>query len=350
MSEDKSSKTEEATPEKLRKAREKGQVARSEEFVPLFMVLFAFVYFWFAWDWFMQTLQAFMVDVMTYNDDMDFRTSLGNALNLWFKQIILGVMLPFSALMFLAGVIGNVAQFGFLISFESIKPKPEKISPVSGFKRIFAMKQVVKTLLAILKIIVMALIIYYITRLAIRDYMHDISVCNMDCMLAVLFSLIKKMLFILVPLLIVLVMFDFIYQQINFKKEQRMSKDEVKREYKNREGDPLIKGQRKSEQRRLLSEDLGEMMKLSRVVIAGLGRAAMLMYNDDMPLPILLAIGRNKMSSEIVRMAKRSGVPIVPDPALVQLLEDDGVIDQYIPNSSVQRVAKAIQKGDQMPR
>lgn len=348
MSEDKSSKTEEPTPEKLRKAREKGQVARSEEFVPLFMILFAFGYFWFAWDWFVQTIQDFMLNVITHNNDMSFRESVANAFNLWFGQIILGVMLPFSVMMFFAGVIGNVVQFGFLVSFEAIIPKPSKISPMSGFKRIFSMKQLVKTLLSILKIIMMTLIIYYVTRIAIQEYMHDISVCDIDCMLAVLFSMIKKMLFILLPLLIMLVMMDLIYQKANFKKEQRMSKDEIKREYKNREGDPLIKGHRKSEQRRILNEDLGEMIKQSRVVIAGLGRAAMLMYKQDMPLPILLAIGRNKMSSEIIRMAKRANVPIVSDPALVQLLEDDGVIDQYIPDSSIQRVAKAIQKGDQM--
>lgn len=348
MSEDKSSKTEEATPEKLRKARKKGQVARSEEFVPLFMIIFAFLYFWFAWDWFIQTLQDFMLNVTAYNNDMDFKASLGNALSLWFGQIILGIMLPFSALMFLAGVIGNISQFGFLISFESMKPKLEKISPISGFKRIFSMKQVVKTLLSVLKILVMTAIIYYVTRLAIREYMHDISACNMDCMLAVLFSLIKKMLFILLPILIVLVILDVIYQKFNFKKEQRMSKDEIKREYKNREGDPLIKGQRKSEQRRILSEDLKEMIKQSRVVIAGLGRAAIVMYNNDMPLPILLAIGRNKMSNEIIKIAKRTGIPIISDPALVQLLEDDGIVDQYIPDSSIQRVAKAIHKGDQM--
>ncbi|HHL19554.1 MAG TPA: EscU/YscU/HrcU family type III secretion system export apparatus switch protein [Thiothrix sp.] len=348
MSEDKSNKTEEPTPEKLRKAREKGQVARSEEFVPLFMILFAFGYFWFAWDWFIQTIQDFMLNVTAYNNEISFRESMGNAFNLWFRQIILGVMLPFSVLMFLASVIGNVSQFGFLISFESIKPKPEKISPMSGFKRIFSMKQLVKTLLSILKIIMMTAIIYYITRIAIREYMHDIDLCDVDCMLTILFSMIKKMLFILLPLLIALVLLDLIYQKANFKKEQRMSKDEIKREYKNREGDPLIKGQRKSEQRRILGEDLGEMIKQSRVVIAGLGRAAILMYTQDMPLPILLAIGRSKMSSDIIRMAKKSGVPIVSDPALVQLLEDDGIIDQYIPDSSIQRVAKAIQKGDQM--
>jgi len=263
-------------------------------------------------------------------------------------DIFLRVMLPFSFLMFISGVIGNVVQFGFLFSLDPIQLKPEKIHPVSGFKRIFSMKQVVKTILSVLKIITMSVIIIYVVRISINEYMHDIEVCNIDCTLVVLFSLIKKMLSILLPVLIVLVLLDLIYQKIQHTKDQMMTKDEIKREYKSREGDPMIKGQRKSEQRRILLEDIGEMLENSRVVIMGLGKAAILMYNDEMPLPVVLAIGRAKMSIEIIRIAKKTGVPVVADPALLRLLEDEAVIDQFIPSSAIKRIAKAIQKADQM--
>ena len=141
-----------------------------------------------------------------------------------------------------------------------------------------------------------------------------------------------------------MVMLDLMYQKFQYKKEQRMTKDEVKREYKNQEGDPLIKGQRKSEQRRLLEQDISEQIKQSRVIIVGIRKAVALMYEEDMPLPILLVIGRDRLSVKMIQVAKKENVPIIADPALVNILEEDGVIDQYIPSSAIKRVAQAMKR------
>lgn len=344
MSEDKSSKTEEPTHKRLEDARKKAQVSRSEELVPLMMIIFAVMYFFFSFEWLMAHLMEYFSSVGDYAYDRSFNEAVSAAFSLWFNGVIVSVMLPFSLLMLAAGIIGNVLQFGFLFSVDPIIPKPEKIDPIKGFARVFSMKQVVKTLLSILKIATMTIIIVIVVKVAIYEYMHELAQCDLQCQLAVLASMIKKMLLILIPILVLMVMLDIAFQKFQFRKEQRMTKDEVKREFKNMEGDPMVKGQRRAEQRKMLQEDLREQVMMSRVIIAGMRRAVALMYEPGMDLPILLAIGRDRMSNEMIKIAKAQGVPVVADPGLVKLLEDDGVIDQFIPASAVRKTAQAMKR------
>lgn len=344
MSEDKSSKTEEPTHKRLEDARKKAQVSRSEELVPLMMIIFAVMYFFFSFEWLMAHLMEYFSSVGDYAYDRSFNEAVSAAFSLWFNGVIVSVMLPFSLLMLAAGIIGNVLQFGFLFSVDPIIPKPEKIDPIKGFARVFSMKQVVKTLLSILKIATMTIIIVIVVKVAIYEYMHELAQCDLQCQLAVLASMIKKMLLILIPILVLMVMLDIAFQKFQFRKEQRMTKDEVKREFKNMEGDPMVKGQRRAEQRKMLQEDLREQVMMSRVIIAGMRRAVALMYEPGMDLPILLAIGRDRMSNEMIKIAKAQGIPVVADPGLVKLLEDDGVIDQFIPASAVRKTAQAMKR------
>lgn len=341
---DQNSKTEEATPKKLRDARKKGMVSKSEEVVPLIMIVLAILYFWFGWDWFIGQIKAFFSAPGIYAYDRDFEVALQEGLSLWLNIIVFGVMLPFSFLMVVGGILGNIVQFGFIFSFEPIIPKPERVNPISGFKRVFSMKQTVKTLLSIFKIIAMSIIIVFVVRTAIFEYMHDIKQCDLNCQFAVMTSMAKKMMMILIPVLIFMVLLDVMYQKFQFSKEQRMTKDEVKREHKNMEGDPMVKGQRRAEQRRLLEQDIKDQIKQSRLIIAGMGKAVALMYEDDMPLPIMLAIGRDRMSYKMIQIAKAERVPVIADSGLVMVLEKDGVIDQYIPASAIKGVARAMKR------
>ena len=98
MSQEQSSKTEEPTPKKLRDAKKKGQVARSEELVPLMMIVLAVLYFWFSWDWFTAEIKEYMSAVGTFAYDRDFRHALDTTLSVWLNKIILGIMLPFTGL------------------------------------------------------------------------------------------------------------------------------------------------------------------------------------------------------------------------------------------------------------
>ncbi len=343
MSEDKDSKTEEASSRKLEKSREKGQVAKSEEFAPTIMFLFAVMYFWFGWDWlFAQIKDVFSSISFIYT--MEFKLALDNMIDAVLNKVIFTIILPFSLLMLFAGIIGNVLQTGLLFSVDPVIPRGDKISPIKGFGRIFSIKQVVKTFFSALKIIMMSIIIVYVVRLGVREYMHDLSQCDVECQVLVFQSLLKKLVMILLPILIIVATLDFMFQRAQFLKEQRMTKDEVKREHKSQEGDPVIKGARRQEQQRLLEQDAVQRVKESRVLIAGVNLVVALKYDDELPLPIVLAIGKNRMSFKMIETANKEKVKVIADPALANKLANESTIDQYIPSSTVKAVAKAIQQ------
>lgn len=343
---DKDSKTEKPTRHKLREARKKGQVARSEEVTPTIVFIFAFAYFYFAWDWFTGEIKE-MFDALHVIYAMEFKMALKTMVDLVMTKVVLTLMLPFSIMMMLAGIIGNMVQFGFVFSVDPIIPKGSKIDPVSGFKRVFSIKQVVKTVFSIIKIVIMTIVLYFLVRWAFREYVHDIVQCNVDCKFEVFQALLSRLLIILIPILIFLMFFDVFFQKQQHEKDQMMTKDEVKREFKNIEGDPLIKGMRMSEARRMSQEDMKAMIKESRVLIVGMGSAIALKYDEEMPLPIILAIGKEKMGYKMLEIAKRENVATVSDPQLVTKLLDEGKIDQYIPSSTVKQVAKAISQARQ---
>jgi type III secretion protein U len=343
VSEDKDSKTEEPTHHKLREARKKAQVARSEEFAPTFMLVFAVLYFWFGWDSMFNNIKE-VISSISFIYTMDFPLALDNVIDKVMSKVIYSIVLPFTILMLVAGILGNVLQTGILFSVDPIIPKGDKINPIKGFGRIFSIKQIIKTLFSIIKIAGMSIIIVYVIRLGIRDYMHNISQCDVNCQVLVFQSLLKKLIMILLPILIIVAAMDFIFQRFQFMKDQRMTKDEVKREYKNQEGDPEIKGARKEEQRKMLEQDVNKRIKESRVIIAGINLAVALKYDDELPLPILLAIGKGRMSFKMIEIANKERVKIIADADLASKLANDGDIDQYIPSSAIEGAARAIQQ------
>jgi type III secretion protein U len=340
---DKDSQTEEPTAQKLRKAREKGQVARSEEFAPTFMFLFAVMYFWFGWDWLFGNIKELLTSV-SFIYTMDFNLALSNMLDVVVKKVIYTIALPFAIMMLVAGILGNVLQTGLVLSLDPVMPKIDKINPLKGFGRIFSVKQVIKTLFSSLKIIGMSIIIVYVVRLGIGEYMHAVSQCDISCQFLVFQALLKKLIMILLPILIVVALMDFMFQKAQFTKDQRMTKDEVKREYKSQEGDPEIKGARKAEQMKMLEQDISKKVKESRVLVAGINLVIALKYDEDLPLPILLAIGKDRMSFKMIEIANKERVKIIADPELAMKLASDGTIDQYVPSSTIKDVARVIQQ------
>jgi len=301
------------------------------------------MYFWFGWDWLFENIKEVLISI-SFIYTMDFNLALSNMIDSVMKMVIYTIALPFSIMMMIAGILGNVLQTGFVLSFDPIIPSGDKISPIKGFGRIFSVKQVIKTFFSSLKIIGMSLIIVYVVRLGITEYMHSLSQCDVSCQMLVFQSLLKKLIMILLPILIVVAAMDFMFQRAQFMKDQRMTKDEVKREYKNQEGDPEIKGARKAEQRKMLEQDIAKKVKESRVLIAGINLVVAIKYDDDLPLPILVAIGKERMSFKMIEIANKERVKIIADPELARKLSNDGTIDQYIPSSTIQEVARAIQQ------
>jgi len=345
MSQDNSRKTEKATPKKLRDARKKGQVIRSKEIVSMAVILCVALYFWLTWSWQLEHLKEIVLAPAALYD-MEFRAAFLTLVNLIVTKAILYLVLPILALVIISVVLANIVQFGFNLSPEPVAPKFTKINPVSGFKRIFSAKHTIETLFAAIKLIVIVVLLYWIIRESFKELVHDISICDLNCLMQLLQSLVFKLVVSLVPVLIILAVIDFLFQKAQYLKEQRMTKEEVKKERKDNQGDPEIKSQQRKLRRSLAKSDLKEKVANARVIITdGRGTAIVLKYNEDkMPLPIILAISKDNMTKTVLGVARREDTTVIRAPKLAKTLISDGTIDQYIPSSSVEAMGEVMRK------
>jgi len=339
--ESKDSKTEKPTPQRLRDIRKKGQVAKSKELSSVLILLFAVLYFWISWEGLVEKLKELMgMPVVVY--EKPFVEALQTMWIYAKDELILPIAIPFAVLMMVAGVLGNLLQFGIIFSFDPIKISLEKVDPFKGVKRIFSLKQLIKTLFSIFKVFVATIIIYFLTRMTITNFMHDVGQCNVECQKALTETMAFYIVLALLIFMIVVAIIDFIYQKHQFIKDQYMSKEEIKREFKQQEGDPQIKGRRRSDQREMLNQDVGDRIRKSRVIISGANLTIALQFDDDTPLPIILAIGKGDVARRMISIAKKERVPMHTDDDTAKILDKDGEIDQYIPRSAIQGVVAAI--------
>ncbi|WP_374212362.1 EscU/YscU/HrcU family type III secretion system export apparatus switch protein [Thiothrix subterranea] len=139
-------KTEQPSSRKLEKARKQGQVARSNDVSSALIMLFTVLYFMLAWDWIVDQFKE-MFSIVPRLYTMPFPQAVEVGFKTMLESALYGIALPFAMITVVAGILGNIVQFGFVFSFEPIIPKPEKVSLSSGFKRIFSAKQFVTTLL-----------------------------------------------------------------------------------------------------------------------------------------------------------------------------------------------------------
>jgi type III secretion protein U len=350
MSDDKSRKTEKPTTKKLRDARKKGQVPRSKEITSTVLLALGALYLWLSWEWQLQHLRELILAPATLHG-FGFKDALKQLFDLALQEAIL-LLAPLVVTVIAAGLLGNVMQFGVLFASEPIKPKFDKISPVNGFKRIFSVKHLLETLIAAVKVAAIAGLLAWIIAHSLRELVHDVSACDVPCLKAVLETLVQRLILALLPLLIVLSVADFLLQRAHFLKEQKMTKDEVRREHKDTQGDPLIRGMRRRQQREIGADDLRQKIRNSRVLITDSGVVAIaLRYEQGVtPLPLILAIGKGTMARQMIDVAGAEQIPMVDDSALAALLLAEGAIDQYIPSPAVEAAARAIRRAPAVPR
>ncbi|MBK8453153.1 MAG: EscU/YscU/HrcU family type III secretion system export apparatus switch protein [Thiofilum sp.] len=345
MSQESSSeKTEDATPKKLRDARKRGQVARSKD-IPSALILIAIIlYFVLSWNTILENLKE-TFNVISTLLSYDFGVALSGSLKVINEKIILEIILPFSLVVTVAAILGNIGQFGFLFSFDSMKPDFAKINPAEGMKRIFSVKQLVETLLSLLKTIVISIIMLYVVYIGIKLLLNDVQQCNVLCQQFINEDLISKLFLYIIPAILVMAVVDFIFQRQQFLKEQRMTKEELKREFKEMFGDPHVVGERRNLRRELAEQDIQKRIKTARLVIVDIGVAIALQFEQGVtPLPLIAAIGRGPVARRMLEIAQIENVPTIQNPKLAQLLLEEGKVDQYIPTSSIEGVAQAMRQ------
>jgi type III secretion protein U len=336
-----SDKTEPPTPKKLRDARKKGQVAHSKEVVTAALTIALFGYFWAAWGGFVQRMQEILVFPPQFYR-MAFRDAIAYSFDIGL-QMVTAILIPVLVITLVVGILANMVMVGVLFAFEGIKPSLDKINPASGIKKIFGMKNLIENLKSIVKTVFLVVLLYLLIRDAVGPLVRA-PVCGIACLESVLGDLMRTLVTWVSLAFFVLAAADYGWQKFKFTKDLKMSKDEVKREYKESEGDPHIKSKRKQLAHELIMSDQhGAVKKASVVVTNPTHLAVALLYDKDKtPLPMVVAKGENLNAEQIIKIAQEAGVPIMRNVDLAHALYEQVEVDRYIPSELIEPVAEVL--------
>ena len=342
MAESAGEKTELPTPKKLRDAREKGQVCTSKDIVStaILVVLFALL----AWmgvalmdD--MEELIRFLSGRIAENDEIAIRESSKLAGMLICKHSFI-----FVAVAAIIGIVANVAQIGFLFTFEPIIPKLEKLNPVEGAKKIFSMKNLFEFLKNVVKVTFLGYLLYKIIWASVPELL---TMCygTIDDIFPCLKIMLKRLACYTAFGYIVIAVVDRLFQGRNFTKQMMMTKDEVKREYKEMEGSAEIKqAQRQFRDEILNGPDPAESAKKANVVVTNPTRISVgIRYKaEEAPLPRICAMGAGVPAKIIRETALAEGIPVIEDRPIARALYADGKMEDFVPEDLLEPVAEIL--------
>lgn len=334
-------KTEQPTPKKVRDARNKGQVARSQEVVTTISLMSVIAYIWVTWDVTFDRLVSLMDQIASLHGQ-DFQTASHRGIQAAFNEGS-AILLPLLGVVIISGFFANYLQFGTIFAVESVTPKLEKVSPAQGFKKIFSMKQLFEIVKSIVKIVFLSVLLFFVVRDALSPYLNSVE-CGMPCMIQVTNSVMLQTLLLSALAFVIVAVLDFMFQRHQHTKSLMMTKEEVKREYKESEGDPIIKGQRKQLAQELAMSDGAERTKKSTAVVVNPTHFAVAIdYRPDItPLPIVVAKGRNLYAHHLRTQAEEAGVPVFRNVPLARGLYADTDVDEFVPDELFDAVAEIL--------
>ena len=337
------SKTEKATPKKRRDERKKGNVFMSQDVVSVVTLLSSFAVFLLL----SGAIAAGVAQVVlraiegcgTVQNGLDLpledlkRDSL--------KVLLKTGLIPLATAG--AALLATFAQTKLLVSGELLKPKFNRISPLQGFKRLFSLKSIVDALKNSLKITLLLVIIYFSIKAMIEDgprYLYT----DPGVSVSVMFQAGTGMALRVILAFVVLAAADFFYQWWEFERKMKMSKQEIKEEYKQTEGDPQIKGKIKENQRRMAQTRMMQSVPQADVVIRNPTHFAVaLRYHPDSDnAPVVLAKGQDELALRIVRVAEENGVQVVENVPLARALYAGTELNDEIPPELYGAVAEIL--------
>lgn len=336
-------KTEEATPKKKKDAREKGQIAKSKDVglaltmaaVTLAVIALSGVAIGNLKDYLEVTLQSGVLKEVTPK-------TVGaislNALMKAFKSI-----LPFALPIMIAGIIAGLMQTGFLLTGKPLKPSFGKLNPINGFKNIFSKK----SLADLLKNLAVVTIIFYLGyNYVVSNYKSILQISNiyLPSLGDELKDIISKLFMQITIALVIIAAIDYFLQLRFHNKDLKMTKQEVKEEYKQMEGDPQIKSKIKQKQKEMATRRMMSSVADATVVVTNPTHIAVaLTYEDGKnEAPKLVAKGADHVAMKIKEVAKENDVPIMENKPLARLIYKEVEIDQEIPQDMYQAVAEIL--------
>ena len=336
-----SEKTEYPTSKKLRQAREDGQVAHSKDFTQTVLILALFGYFIGNAEGLIKSLAELMLMPLSVLG-MPFEDAADIVISRLFTSAV-WIVLPFLLIVIFLGIFVEMLQTGMLFAFKALIPSAKKLNVINNVKNVFAIKNVIEFLKSILKIGFLASLIYILIGDALPTLL-TLPQAGLSGVGIAMGTLLKAMMINVAVAYAILSAADFAYQRHQHIKGLMMSKDEIKQEYKEMEGNPEIKQQRKHLHQELLSQNAVGRTRKASVVVTNPTHLAIAIYyeKEETPLPVVVAKGEGLLAERMIEAAREEGIPVLQNIPLAHSLMDTAQLDQYIPSELVEAVAEVL--------
>jgi len=335
-------KTEEPTSKKIEDARKDGNVPKSQDassFVTLVVGIFAFLAMF-------PFMQKHMVELYHYYQSfmgVEFTKNMILEISvITFREIIL-MVIPLAVTVAIAGLLAGFLQFGFIFTSKPLIPDLTKLDPIKGLKNLLSVKKLVETIKVILKVVMVFLVAYY--------YLFDFAKEMPSVVFLPIFEqlswLREKALLLgssMLLLFFILALFDLFFVRYNYFKDLKMSKQEIKDEYKQMEGDPQIKARIRKIQMEMTKKRMMQEIPQADVVITNPTHYAVALRYDKKKdnAPIILAKGMNHLALKIKEIARLNEIQIVENPPLARELYKKCEVNDTIPDSLYKAVAEVL--------
>jgi flagellar biosynthetic protein FlhB len=340
---DGSEKSEEPTEKKLREAREKGQVPRSKELTTLLLTLSAALFFMFYGKVMLADFEVILTRGLSFDRSLAFDTlkmfDLIGALMLQAVYLIL----PFLLLMMLIALVGPLLLGGWSFSAKAMAPKASKLNPVSGMKRMFSTMALMELFKALAKFsLVMVVAVYFLY--AIFGEILALGIEPLNFALGHAGALIARAFIFISLSLLIVAMIDVPFQLYEHNKQLKMTKQEVKEEHKQQEGNPEVKGRIRQVQHEMSQRRMMQKVPDADVIITNPTHFAVALQYDpeNMQEPIVLATGADFMAAQIRTIATANNITIVEAPPLARALYYNAEVDRPIPYDLFKAVAAVL--------
>ncbi len=334
-------KSEKPTQKKLQDERKKGKVAKSKDVAATISVVSLL--------FFIVGTTTYFVKIITDIFSRSF-TSIANPGGAFTSNLLVVAgralawcILPVCGMAIVMGVVGHVVQFGFLFTFDALKPQPGKFNPAGNLKQMFSPDAFFEFGMGIVKLFVLGIIFYIVAKGSLPALISSLY-AGAPAMMPVLTVLIKKTLVYFSVTFMILAGCDFLFRKHRFIKQNMMTKDEVKREYKDSEGDPHIKSRRRQLAEEAIEQAILDKTRKATVLVVNPTHYAIALYYDENAekLPVVMGKGEGRLALRMMKAAQEEGIPIMRDIPLARGLFAEAVIDHQIPVSFIKPVAETL--------
>ena len=336
------SKTEKATPKKRKDERKKGHVAMSKDVISVTTLFGSLVMLRLRFPAMVRSVKNFV----SYCFNLASGTVVaGVSDNLLLQCVLLiaRVAGPLLAVTALLSLVATMAQTRMLVTAEPLKPKLSKLNPVQGFKKMFSLNSVVQMLMGFAKIIVLLVLIYTCVRdmmeISVR-YLHADLNGALEHILLAVFSMMMKV----AALFLVLAGIDLLYQRWHFERDMKMTKEEVKEEFKQMEGDPKVKAKIRQIQRQMAMARMMQQVPEADVIIRNPTHVAVALryHAGEDEAPVVLAKGLDKLAQRIIDLAESHDITIIENVPLARALYAQVEVNCQIPSDLYEAVAEVM--------